>query len=168
MWIVCWRSVELNISILYSIVLKRLSCLLNHIFEQLIFTVKQPRLTTVESVALHPGGKAFCFLLWGQSFVWIFVHGEQSGQKQWSSRVISCNELWLFSHFQVPAIWFGGWTGPCTCTSVQAIAGVMCRWWLDLVVDLVVLKSRGGIGRFCWINSLDRMSWSTVVPLFSR
>ena len=69
MWIVCWRSVELNISILYSIVLKRLSCLLNHIFEQLIFTVKQPRLTTVESVALHPGGKAFCFLLWGQSFV---------------------------------------------------------------------------------------------------
>ena len=71
------------------------------ILKWFIFAVKQPWLSSVESVPFHPGCKAFRFIIMEAIFRCIFVHREQSGQKKGSLCLISCTQLCLFKHCQV-------------------------------------------------------------------
>ena len=76
------------------------------ILKWFIFAVKQPWLSSVESVPFHPGCKAFRFIIMEAIFRCIFVHREQSGQKKGWRCLISCTQLCLLEHRQVH--WWSG------------------------------------------------------------
>ena len=71
------------------------------VFKRFVLAVKQPGLSSVETVPLHPGWKGLSLFIMRACFVWIFVHREQSGQKASWRCLISCIRLWLFSHGRV-------------------------------------------------------------------
>ena len=126
----------------------------DHIFKQFIFAVEQPRLTIVKTIALEPSAKAFDLILLRQSFVWIFVHGEQSDQKRWISRVISFIQPWLFNHLQVPSAGPGSW-------STRDLAKMNQRQ------GLVITVSRPELACVSWLNFPDSPGSATKVSFCS-